>query len=286
MSERDSFGMGVENRFSLPRGGRQDAPGGAGSGLQGDGRTLAEGASVEGAAAGPQPEPARISDGRRRAIVGLLALVAATAIIVVLINRTSTPKPEAQDAASEGVTVPQGAVGIDKTTGLTWQAVKGSWLITGGRLTVNEQDAEFFGLLITQAESGNVAITVRCPVIVNGTAIVFRYENPLNYWEMQAVPSVASWQVWKVVDGAKTYLGDTGLSPTGAGTVIGVTTGEDGKLAISFFNRVQKTYSDLALAKQHGFGVAAIGLGSAGSTFTRFKVTAHSSSPSTSAASG
>jgi hypothetical protein len=151
--------------------------------------------------------------------------------------------------------------------------VKGDWQVRDGRITIERHGRYLLSLLVTDGRTSDAAISARMPVVRSGSGIVFRYANPFNYWMVRAVRGVASWQLLKVVDGKTAFVGNTGFSPTGDGTVVGVATRADGAIAISFNGKVQSSFTDHDLADKRGVGVGAVGGGSSGAVFTEFTVT-------------
>ena len=56
----------------------------------------------------------------------------------------------------------------------------------------------------------------------NKSGIVFRFKDDKNYWTLEAVPGLATWNIRRTVDGAAQGVGNVGVSPTGAGTTVEV----------------------------------------------------------------
>ena len=56
--------------------------------------------------------------------------------------------------------------------------------------------------------------------VVAGSGVVFRYENPSNYWSLLASPLGGRWSLVKVVDGDQTVLESYGPAATGRGTTV------------------------------------------------------------------
>jgi hypothetical protein len=154
--------------------------------------------------------------------------------------------------------------------GRTWRVVQGGWSVEQGELKVEAPGRLYSSLMVTDGGSPDVVVQARLQVAASGAGLVFRYQDPFNFWGLEAVQGVASWRLFKVVTGKKETVGDTGLSPTVTGTIVSVTTRSDGAIEVAFNGRLRKTFSDPALREKRGVGVLAFGPRASRAVFSDF----------------
>ena len=105
-------------------------------------------------------------------------------------------------------------------TGQTWISEMGTWGIKGNAAYVVEPREEGFrqvALLDTETvymNQGSVMVDFKNAVA--GSGIVFRYNNPFNYYALVAQPGGANWKIEQIVGGKSTNLGLVPAPSTGA----------------------------------------------------------------------
>jgi hypothetical protein len=126
--------------------------------------------------------------------------------------------------------------------GRAWLVDAGTWGITSGQAQVSESH-EYRNHAVVGIGQGDGAVQVRMTRVTPGSGLVFRYEGPYNYWALVAVPEVATWNIYKVVDGTREIVGNTGEAQTRDGTTIAVRTNGD-TIELIVNGRVMKTIVD------------------------------------------
>lgn len=219
----------------------------------------------------PRPSAWGVPEPRRRVVVGLVALVVAAAIIVVATNLPDSGTGVVNTSGrGNAVLIPQGDLGSE-AGGTRWRAVQGEWQIIGATLTILSLNASSSALAITDGLPGSSVVKVKMRVTATGSGIIFRYLDPLNFWSLVAVPSDATWNLTKVISGKRTGLGSTGLSAVANGTVIAVSSRDDGVIGVFINGRPVLTVRDLALVGQARAGLGAFGPGSEHAMFQAFE---------------
>lgn len=105
-------------------------------------------------------------------------------------------------------------------TGQTWQTGQSVWSVADGTARMDPSDPAHGALAVVPLGSIDGTVQVTFTKIANGAGIVFRYQNPFNYWQITAAPKFATWNIRKVVDGQVLQVGNTGVSSAGDGTTI------------------------------------------------------------------
>jgi hypothetical protein len=150
--------------------------------------------------------------------------------------------------------------------GRTWLVDAGTWGITSGQAQVSESH-EYRNHAVVGIGQGDGGVQVRMTRVTPGSGLVFRYEGPYNYWALVAVPEVATWNIYKVVDGTREIVGNTGEAQTRDGTTIAVRTSGD-TIELIVNGRVMKTIVDDFGQDNGRFGLTVAGGEQA--TTTRF----------------
>lgn len=142
-----------------------------------------------------------------------------------------------------------------------WRAVTGVWGTTPGFAYVSKP-APGASIALTDLGSGNGSVQVRMARIVERAALIFRYQDPLNYWYVAAVPAYGSWSIVKVIGGKQHTVANTGLSPVVNGTTVAVSM-QGPTIKVALDGVVDQVVSDSALsgATMVGMGVAGPGAG-------------------------
>lgn len=106
-------------------------------------------------------------------------------------------------------------------SGPPWSNDTGGWGIAGEQAYVPSPAAGRSHAVVDRGQ-GNGAVQVELSRVVHGAGLLFRYQDPQNYWAVVVAPSYATWAVVKVVEGIEETVGNTGLSPIADGTTVGV----------------------------------------------------------------
>lgn len=107
-------------------------------------------------------------------------------------------------------------------SGETWNAVSGRWGIRLGRAALLKPSTSGVDLALIDAGTadGTVQVTVMAPQ--EQTGVAFRCRDADNCLFVGAVPGFGTWNIYKVLDGQITELGNVDLTPTLPGTTVSV----------------------------------------------------------------
>lgn len=143
----------------------------------------------------PTVAPAEPRRGARL-VVGLAVLAALVGILVYVGGRgwegphslTATGTPT--DSFDRMI----GAGGLGQTDdGRTWQTPVGPWAVDGGRahpIDATPLPVGWFAVVPTDSPNGLVGVTTAMPQ--DSAGVVFRFQDPQNYWSYTASPSTFS----------------------------------------------------------------------------------------------
>lgn len=154
--------------------------------------------------------------------------------------------------------------------GRPWTADAGTWGIDRNEAYVAES-SEFRNHAVVGAGQGDGGVQVRLDKVTSGAGIVFRYVGPYNYWAIVAVPDVVTWNIVKVTNGDQEVVGNTGQSPVGDGTTIGVRLRGD-TIEVIVNGRIRKTIVDDFQARAGKVGMTAKGEDAGDTRFDDFVV--------------
>jgi hypothetical protein len=106
-------------------------------------------------------------------------------------------------------------------TGETWETPSGKWGVEGGvaRLFNSEPGRPSFA--IVPASEGDGLVEVTMAASEQDAGLVFRYQDPSNYWSVTTNTSLGSWAVTRVVDGKAEAVAELD-APVRAGTTMTV----------------------------------------------------------------
>ncbi len=79
-----------------------------------------------------------------------------------------------------------------------WTYEGGTWTVDGGAVGEASQAAATFAILAVTPQS---SVEATYATLADGAALIFRYQDPANYWGVRAAPSYGGWNIVKVVDG-------------------------------------------------------------------------------------
>jgi len=178
---------------------------------------------------------------------------------VLSVSGTADPFDRPDDPSSLGA-VPEGP---------PWRAEAGTWGVVAGQAAVTTP-AQGHSLAVVPLGGGDGTVQVRLAKVVNGAGIVFRYQDPLNYWAVVAVPYYATWAVSKTVGGHTSGMGSTGLSAVQDGTTVAVRL-VGGTIDVAVEGQVRRTVADADLRRAPSVGmVAPAGTGASDARFDDF----------------
>ena len=155
------------------------------------------------------------------------------------------------------------------TGGGKWKAEGGSWGIRNREAILNSAP----GLRPTMAtvDIGQTEgwIQVSGTTVPEGFSLVFRYQDPSNYWRLVAVPGYATWNVFRVVKGSETRVDSLGLANYANPSTVAVRL--KGKAMTFFVDGLEtKTFKDPALMKAHRAGIGIASPKGVGARFAGF----------------
>jgi hypothetical protein len=104
-----------------------------------------------------------------------------------------------------------------------WDAVNGTWgIVESTAATSGGGEGDGPLLAIAGGGNGDGLTEALMTVVEDGAGLVFRYQDPSNYWSVTANPSVGTWSVNRVIEGQAEVVGELAGS-TASGTVVSVT---------------------------------------------------------------
>jgi hypothetical protein len=123
-------------------------------------------------------------------------------------------------------------------TGARWATPRGSWGVRGDVAGVVRPAPMGASLALVDVGRGDRTVEVEAAAMEPGFGLAFRCRGPRNCWQLQAVPSLGTWNVVKIARGREEVRANLGTVPIDSGTTIAVVMrGErmrffvDGKLA-------------------------------------------------------
>lgn len=217
----------------------------------------------------PRPATGLTPERRRGVVIGLVALLAVIAIVVVAVSGGDGESDGDLTAGDGQVTlVPARATTV--VDGVSWRAVKGSWNVSRNRTMVASPGALGFSMLVRDGGGSSTRLEVTMAQVVEGAGLVFGYRSPFDYWTLQRGGD-ADWQVVKV-EGGKGEVVRAIDGPTSPGTTLAVAGTPDGGLAVSFDGKAAVTVRDAAIADRTLVGLIAAGPKAHTAVFGRLEV--------------
>jgi hypothetical protein len=167
------------------------------------------------------------------AVLVLVVLVLGAVIVVQAKDKSSSPSPTPSSSAD--ASLPTSGPGVyddfhrddstdslgSSTNGNAWQTVGGVWGIDADQAYVVAAGAAGTRPLAVAdmgAADGRIRFTMSA--VGNKSGIVFRFKDDKNYWTLEAVPGLATWNIRRTVDGTAQGAGNVGVSPTSSGTTV------------------------------------------------------------------
>jgi hypothetical protein len=236
------------------------------------------------AAGGPTPEPARPgspapggevpSTGSRNAKIGFGIFVLLNVAVLgyfALAGGDDERGPD-QQGTDPVITAPEvtvaptapgdafnraGAVdGLGAGPGFyRWQVEGGTWTIIEGQAAATGHEG-FATFATVDGGTGDGTAEVKVRKLYDGAGLVFRYEDPDNFWAVLAVPDYSNWHVLRVVDGDGALEPvEIILGPTADDTRVAVRASGD-RIEVIINGEVKATIDDGALADATRWGIA------------------------------
>lgn len=155
--------------------------------------------------------------------------------------------------------------------GSPWQAVIGTWGVANQQAYLSAPPGAS-GVAVVTASGTVSTAQVRVADVVAGAGLVFAYRDRSDYWVIEAEPSYGTWNVVHVTGGGAHGMGNVGLAPTAAGTVVSaVTIGATVALAVA--GDTVRTLDDPSLGASSAAGMAVDGSGATKARFEDFQLT-------------
>lgn len=146
---------------------------------------------------------------------------------------------------------------LGAATGGPWTSAAGTWGVSGHTARLTRKAAAAPSLALLDAGSGDATVQVGFLSVQNGSGIAFRCKDQRNCWTVTASLPFATWNIDRIVDGRRTRIGNLGLSSTDAGTMLAVRL-EGPSIVFSVDGKQAASFTDPALASEHGVGLAAV----------------------------
>lgn len=118
----------------------------------------------------------------------------------------------------------EGAVGDGlgaADSGGRWEPVSGSWSVENGTAAAAAGEGDEPSMIVIPGGPAERLTEATLTVVEEGAGIVFRYQDPDDYWSMTAKPSVGIWTVTRVVEGEPTVVAEIPAT-TADGTTVTV----------------------------------------------------------------
>ncbi|MDQ2724089.1 MAG: hypothetical protein M3Y36_01115 [Actinomycetota bacterium] len=172
---------------------------------------------------------------------------------------------------SDAFSRPDSPAGLGSVpAGPPWQALAGTWGIANRQAYLSAPIADG-GLAVVALGQPLASAQVRVVAMVAGAGLVFAYQDPGNYWVVQAEPSYGTWNVVQVQEGNRHSLGNIGEVSAASGTVVSATISGN-QVAIAIDGRMVRTLTRPSPVAGLGAGIMASGPDATGARFTDFAV--------------
>jgi hypothetical protein len=144
---------------------------------------------------------------RRLVIMSVFGIVVvAVALILVFLPRNGGSEKAIDEFSTTGQ-LDGRSVG-KKSLGLNWNVLAGDWSIDSGKLSANQSEIRSFASISLQ--SLPKSFTVNWIDAIEGSGMVFLYEDDLNFWKLVALPSHGVWNLYKISDGVIEFMANSG----------------------------------------------------------------------------
>lgn len=130
-----------------------------------------------------------------------------TAIVTDTFTRSNTSSPHSLGTA---------------TSGQSWSNIVGTWGISGNQAYLATSGGTWnFATITGGVSDGFIQFTVD-GTPADSMGMVFRYKDTSNFWVIARSAFYGTWGLYRIQNGVSTFIGNTALTPTGAGTTIRV----------------------------------------------------------------
>ncbi|QXC60402.1 hypothetical protein KSP35_19045 [Aquihabitans sp. G128] len=146
---------------------------------------------------------------------------------------------------------PDGDLPTSKALG-DWTYEAGTWTVDGGAVGEASQAGATFAILQAKPRS---SVEATFATLADGAELIFRYQDPANYWGIRAAPSYGGWNIVKVVDGREDVVRVL-VGQALDGTEVGVQQSGT-RFRVMLNGLVRSRIDDKALSQATGIGLMA-----------------------------
>jgi hypothetical protein len=138
-------------------------------------------------------------------------------------------------------------------TGQPWSVVSGRWSVVNGMAASSSPAPDRASLALVDLGSGDGVVQATFVAPQERSGLAFRCRDLDNCWRLEAVLGYGTWNVYRIVDGKVSTLGNLGIAPNSPETTVSVKM-DGNKLTFYIDGVTQRTIKDSALASEHGAG--------------------------------
>jgi hypothetical protein len=126
------------------------------------------------------------------------------------------PDAPVRDAFDRG-----NGTGLGRTpTGQTWRAVNGTWGIRDREAVLQSTPTLKPSLAVVDTGRAQGWVQITMSVMPTGSGLVFRYQNPNNYWWVDVVPQYGVLNFYRLANGVPIKMGATPLTSFADGSTL------------------------------------------------------------------
>jgi hypothetical protein len=141
-------------------------------------------------------------------------------------------------------------------TGQRWTSVSGKWSVTTGTAAIGTPSTTGASLALVDIGSADGVVQTTIPAPQPRIGIAFRCRDLANCWRLEVVPGFSTWNIYKVVDGAVSTVGNLGIVTTASGTTVSVEM-HGARLAFFVNGVARRTIDDDTFSSEHRAGLVA-----------------------------
>ena len=143
--------------------------------------------------------------------------------------------------------------GLGETgTGETWETPTGKWGIEGGSPGCSPAIRTKPNIAIVPASEGDGLVEVTMATPEQGAGLVFRYQDPSNYWAVTTSTSLGTWAVTRTVDGEAEAVAELNAPVTAGTTITVILTGTQVRFLVDSVDTLSLDDSTFAGVRQAG----------------------------------
>lgn len=143
-------------------------------------------------------------------------------------------------------------------SGREWVEAAGVWSIESQSAVVSQPNSGGPSIAVANTRTTRSVVQVTMASVERAAGLVFRYENPFNYWAMTAAPGGGTWTISQVSRGETVVVGTLGPTRVDDNTTIAVRSDED---SMDFFVNGTEVTSITTTDSPGGTFVGLIGRG-------------------------